>query len=57
MSAADEVTAPLALEAADSSYTAIDFVPDGFVHGPIHPGAALYALEGDFGFSALVRSS
>jgi hypothetical protein len=46
------VTAPLALESADSSYTAIDFVPDDFAHGPVHSGAALYTLEGDFGFSA-----
>ncbi len=46
------VTAPLALESADSSYTAIDFVPDSFVAGPVRPGAILYTLEGDFGFSA-----
>ena len=45
------VTAPLAIEAADSSFTGIDFVPDAFVGGPLVPGAALYALEGDFGFS------
>jgi hypothetical protein len=45
------VTAPLAIEAADSSFTGIDFVPGAFVGGPLAPGAALYALEGDFGFS------
>jgi len=47
-----QVTSPLALEAADSSITAIDFAPDSFVRGPLQRGAALYALEGDFGFSA-----
>ena len=47
-----QITAPLALEAADSSFTGIDFVPDAFVTGPVQPGAALYSLEGDFGFSA-----
>jgi hypothetical protein len=46
------VTAPLALESADSSYTGIDFVPNSFVFGPVQSGAALYTLEGDFGFSA-----
>jgi hypothetical protein len=46
------ITSPLALEAADSSYTAIDFAPNSFVSGPVQSGAALYALEGDFGFSA-----
>src|SRR5262249_22143442 len=44
--------APIALEAADSSFTGIDFVPSSFVGGPVLPGAALYSLEGDFGFSA-----
>ena len=47
-----QITAPLAIEAADSSFTGIDFVPDAFVTGPVQPGAALYSLEGDFGFSA-----
>ena len=47
-----QITAPLALEAANSSFTGIDFVPDAFVTGPVQPGAALYSLEGDFGFSA-----
>jgi hypothetical protein len=47
-----EITAPLAIEAADSSFTGIDFVPGSFVHGPLQAGAALYTLEGDFGFSA-----
>jgi glucose/arabinose dehydrogenase len=45
------ITAPVALEAADSSFTGIDFVPKSFVGGPVLPGAALYSLEGDFGFS------
>lgn len=47
-----QITAPLAIEAADSSFTGIDFVPDAFVTGPVQPGAVLYTLEGDFGFSA-----
>jgi hypothetical protein len=47
-----QITSPLALEAADSSFTGIDFVPDAFVIEPVRPGAALYSLEGDFGFSA-----
>jgi glucose/arabinose dehydrogenase len=46
------ITSPLAIEAADSSFTGIDFVPNAFVTGPVAPGAALYSLEGDFGFSA-----
>jgi hypothetical protein len=46
------ITSPLAIEAADSSFTGIDFVPDSFAVGPVKRGAALYALEGDFGFSA-----
>jgi glucose/arabinose dehydrogenase len=45
------ITAPLALEAADSSFTGIDFVPRSFVGDPVEDGAALYTLEGDFGFS------
>ena len=45
------ITSPLATEAADSSFTGIDFVPNSFVVGPVQRGAALYALEGDFGFS------
>jgi hypothetical protein len=45
------IIAPIALEAADSSFTGIDFVPKSFVTDPVLPGAALYALEGDFGFS------
>jgi hypothetical protein len=47
-----EITAPLATEAADSSFTGIDFVPDSFAQGIVEKGAALYSLEGDFGFSA-----
>jgi hypothetical protein len=46
------ITSPLAIEAADSSFTGIDFVPNSFVRGPVERGAALYSLEGDFGFSA-----
>ena len=46
-----QITAPLAIEGADSSLTGIDFVPDAFVTGPVQPGAVLYSLEGDFGFS------
>jgi hypothetical protein len=45
------ITSPIAIEAADSSFTGIDFVPGAFVTGPVKPGAALYSLEGDFGFS------
>jgi len=47
-----QITSPLASEAADSSLTGIDFVPDSFTAGPVQSGAALYTLEGDFGFSA-----
>jgi glucose/arabinose dehydrogenase len=46
-----QITSPLAIEAADSSFTGIDFVPKAFVAGPVEDGAALYSLEGDFGFS------
>jgi hypothetical protein len=46
------ITSPLAIEAADSSFTGIDFVPLSFVKGPVETNAALYSLEGDFGFSA-----
>jgi hypothetical protein len=46
-----QITGPLANEGADSSFTGIDFVPDAFVGGPVQPGAVLYTLEGDFGFS------
>jgi hypothetical protein len=46
------IVAPLAIEAADSSFTGIDFVPRSFVAGPVQGGAALYSLEGDFGFSS-----
>ena len=45
------ITSPIAIEAADSSFTGIDFVPNAFVTGPVMPGAMLYSLEGDFGFS------
>lgn len=47
-----QITFPLAIDAADSSFTGIDFVPNSFVRGPVGRGAALYTLEGDFGFSA-----
>ena len=46
-----QITSPLAIEGADSSFTGVDFAPDAFVTGPVRPGAALYTLEGDFGFS------
>jgi hypothetical protein len=46
-----QITEPLAHEGADSSFTGIDFVPDAFVTDPVKPGAALYSLEGDFGYS------
>src|SRR5262249_34718019 len=46
-----QITSPLAIEAADSSFTGIDFVPNSFVRGPVQRGAAIYVLEGDFGFS------
>jgi hypothetical protein len=45
------ISPPLAIEAPDSSFTGIEFVPESFVRGPVKPGAVLYALEGDFGFS------
>jgi len=45
------ITSPLALEGADSSFTGIDFAPKSFVADPLEDGAALYTLEGDFGFS------
>ena len=51
------ITSPLAIEAADSSFTGIDFVPGAFVGGPVQPGAAVYTLEGDFGFSAANATS
>jgi glucose/arabinose dehydrogenase len=47
-----QITSPLAIEGADSSFTGIDFAPKAFVAGPVEDGAALYSLEGDFGFSA-----
>jgi hypothetical protein len=52
-----QITSPLAIEAADSSFTGIAFVPKAFVNGPVRRGAALYALEGDFGFSAANASA
>jgi hypothetical protein len=52
-----QITAPLAIEGADSSFTGIDFVPDAFVTDPVRPGAVLYTLEGDFGFSAANATS
>jgi hypothetical protein len=45
------IVAPIALEAADSSFSGIDFAPKSFIKDPLLPGAALYSLEGDFGFS------
>jgi hypothetical protein len=46
------ITSPLFLEAADSSFTGIDFVPDSFTSSAVQRGAVLYILEGDLGFSA-----
>jgi len=46
------ITSPIAIEAPDSSFTGIDFAPKSFAKGPVKRGAALYVLEGDFGFSA-----
>jgi glucose/arabinose dehydrogenase len=51
------ITSPLAIEAADSSFTGIDFAPDSFARGPVQRGAVLYTLEGDFGFSAANSAS
>jgi hypothetical protein len=51
------ITLPLAIEAAHASFTAIDFVPKSFARGPVQEGAALYSLEGDFGFSAANASA
>jgi len=51
------ITAPSAVEAANSSFTGIEFVPDSFGRWPVRSGAALYSLEGDFGFSAANASS
>src|SRR5258708_25663524 len=47
-----QIKSPLAIDAADSSLTCIDFVPDCFPLGPVQRAAAFYSLEGDFGFSA-----
>ena len=46
------ITSPLAIMAADASFTGIDFAPKSFARGPVQQGAALLTLEGDFGFSA-----
>lgn len=46
-----QITSPLAIEAAHSSFTGIDFAPWSFARGPVQRSAALYTLEGDFGFS------
>ncbi|MFL5309428.1 MAG: hypothetical protein ACJ79H_03130 [Myxococcales bacterium] len=43
--------APLAIEPTDVAVVGPDFAPNSFVHGPLKPGAALVAREGDFGFS------
>lgn len=42
---------PVAIEPADVAVVGLDFVPHSFVGGLVHPGAALIAREGDFGFS------
>ena len=44
------ITSPLAIEAANSSFTGIDFAPNSFAVGPVQRGAVLYALEGDSDF-------
>src|SRR5260370_6616953 len=44
------ITSPLAIEAADSSFTGIAFVPDSLARGPVRRGAALSSLEGGLGF-------
>jgi hypothetical protein len=52
-----QITVPLAIEAPHSSITAIDFAPKSFVREPVRPGAALYTLEGDFGWAAANSSA
>jgi hypothetical protein len=52
-----QITAPLAIEAPHSSITAIDFAPKSFAREPVRPGAALYTLEGDFGWAAANSSA
>ena len=49
------ITAPIALEAANSSFTGDRFRAEIICPGPVQRGAALYSLEGDFGFSAAER--
>src|SRR5439155_22625797 len=39
------ITSPLAIEAADSSFTGIDFAPKTFVGGPVAPAPAQKRLE------------
>jgi hypothetical protein len=39
-----QITSPLTIEAADSSFTGIDFVPHSFAGGIVERGAVLYAL-------------
>jgi hypothetical protein len=51
------ITAPLAIEAAHASFTAIDFAPKSFARAPVQEGAALYSLEGDFASSAANASA
>ena len=46
------ITSPLAITAASGSLTGIDFAPKNFARGPVEKGAALFSLEGDFGFTA-----
>jgi hypothetical protein len=45
------ITAPLALEPADSAVVGVDFVPNSFTSALVRRGAALVSREGDFGFS------
>jgi hypothetical protein len=45
------ITAPLALEPANSAAVGLDFAPNSFVTGIVKRGAAFVSREGDFGFS------
>jgi hypothetical protein len=45
-----DITSPIPTEAAASSFTGDDFVPESFVWSPVETGAALYALEGTSAF-------
>lgn len=51
------ITSPLFIEAADSSFTGVDFAPDSFTSSAVRSGALMYILEGDLGFSAANSAS